>query len=100
VQLFAPDVRYEDRASEAIQEASKNWRNIDDVVLAIEWAIIHDHQVGRLINERGIRGFEFPGARSIGEPDVDVLYELENLNRIIIHDLTFRDAKARYAGQA
>jgi hypothetical protein len=97
--LFARTIRYEERATKAIQEASKKWSNIEDVVAALEWGILHDPQIGVLLNESGVRGFVFPGARSINEPDIDVLYQEQDI-LIVIHDLTFRDAKAQYAGQA
>jgi hypothetical protein len=33
--------------------------------------------VGVLLNEAGnIRGFVYDGARSIGQPDIDVIYEI------------------------
>ncbi len=97
--LFGRTFRYEDRAADAIQKAKETWANIEDVILALEWGLMHDPMIGPLLNERGIRGFVFPGARSINEPDIDVLYE-DNEPIITIHDLTFRDAKASYAGRA
>jgi hypothetical protein len=97
--LFGRTFRYEDRATNAIQEAGKKWAHIEEILASMEWGIMHDPQIGVLLNERGIRGFVFPGARSINEPDIDVLYEEDGFE-IIIHDLTFRDAKAQYAGKA
>jgi hypothetical protein len=91
--------QYEDRATLAINSAAKRWKNVEDIVLAIEWSILHDPLIGRLLNERGIRGFVFPGARSVKEPDVDVLYEDEE-TQFIVHDLTFREARAQYIGNA
>jgi hypothetical protein len=83
----------------AIQEAKVKWENIEDVLASLEWGILHDPMLGTLLSERGIRGFVFPGARSINEPDVDVLYE-ETEFQIVVHDLTFREAKSHFAGQA
>jgi hypothetical protein len=100
VKLFGRTFRYEERATAAIREAKQRWSNIEDVVAALEWGILHDPLVGGLLNERGLRGFVFPGARSIKEPDIDVIYEEEGEFLIIIHDLTFRDAQAYRAGQA
>jgi hypothetical protein len=97
--LFAWEVRYEGRAADAIDSAKRRWGNIEDIVMALEWAIIHDVQIGPVLNERGVRGFVYPGARSMNEPDVDVIYEDCN-PVIVVHDLTFRDAKARYVGNA
>ena len=97
--LFGRTFRYEERATHAIQGAKGKWENIEDVVAALEWGIMHDPLLGTLLNERGLRGFVCPGARSIKEPDIDVLYE-ETEFQIVIHDLTFREAKSHYAGQA
>jgi hypothetical protein len=99
VNLFGRTFRYEERASAAIREAKQKWSNIEDVVAALEWGIMHDPQVGKLLNESGLRGFVFPGARSTKEPDIDVIYE-EAEFQIVIHDLIFREAQAHYAGQA
>ncbi len=97
--LFARSFRYEDRAEIAIQEAAKKWSHIDDILAALEWGIAHDPSIGPLLNEKGIRGFVYPGARSVNEPDIDVIYEDQD-PLIVIHDLTFRDAKASHAGNA
>jgi hypothetical protein len=99
VGLFGRTFRYEKRATEAIRKAREKWANIEDILAALEWGIMHDPLVGKLLNERGLRGFVFPGARSVNEPDIDVLYE-EAEFQIIIHDLTFMDAQAHYAGKA
>jgi hypothetical protein len=93
VTLFGRTFRYEERAIRAIQQAKGKWGSIDDVLAALEWGIMHDPMLGTLLNERGIRGFVCPGARSINEPDIDVLYEE-------IRNLMFREAKSHYAGQA
>lgn len=97
--MFFRTVRYENRASDSIEKAKEKWANVEDVVNAIEWAIIHDEYVGSLISECGHRGFIMPGARSINESDVDVIYQVDDFY-IVIHDLTFREAKSRYAGNA
>ena len=97
--LFGRTFRYEERAEEAIRKAKVTWSNLEDILLALEWGIMHDLQVGALLNERGVRGFVFPGARSRNEPDIDVLYKEEEF-RIVIHDLIFREAGAHYTGQA
>jgi hypothetical protein len=67
--------------------------------MALEWPIMHDPAVGGLLNERGLRGFISPGARSLKEPDIDVIYQ-EDEFQIVIHDLVFREAQADYAGKA
>jgi hypothetical protein len=97
--MFARSFVYEERANVAIREAGRKWANIEEILAAMEWGLARDPLMGRLINERGIRGFVHHGARSTNEPDVDCLYADEDPT-IIIHDLVFRDAKAHYAGNA
>ena len=97
--LFGRTFRYEESAAAAIQKAKVDWSNIKDVINSVEWGIMHAPEIGVLLNERGLRGFEFPGARSINEPDIDVIYEVTDF-QFVIHDLVFRQAKAHYAGKA
>lgn len=97
--LFGRTFLYEDRATLAIQKASEKWANVEDIMNAIEWNIMREPLIGDLLNERGLRGFVYPGARSIKEPDVGVIYEAGD-PQIIIHSLMFRDARSHYAGQA
>lgn len=97
--LFGRNIRYEDRADEAIQKAKDEWESIEDIINALEWGLMHDPDLGPLLNETGLRGFVFPGARSRKEPDIDVLYQYDDIN-ITILDLVFRQAKAHYAGNA
>jgi hypothetical protein len=99
VDLFGRTFRSEERATKAIQEAATKWANIEDIVNAIEWNTMHDPLVGNLLNERGLRGYVAPRARSRNEPDVGVIYQ-ENDPLITIHLLVFREAKAHYAGRA
>ena len=97
--LFGRNVRYENRAVEAIQKAKKDWDSIEDIINALEWGLMHDPHLGPLLSETGLRGFVFPGARSRNEPDIDVLYEYDDMD-ITIHDLNFREARSHYAGEA
>lgn len=97
--LFGRTFRYEKRAEESIREAKTAWANLEDILMALEWGIMHAPDIGPLLNEKGLRGFVFPGARSLDEPDIDVIYEATELE-IVIHDLVFRQAKAHYAGRA
>jgi hypothetical protein len=99
VDLFGRTFRYEDQAAEAIRKAKTEWSNIEDVLMALEWGLMHAPEIGRLLNERGLRGFTFPGARSLNEPDIDVLYVATD-TQIIVEGLIFRQAKAHYAGTA
>ena len=97
--LFGRNIRYENRAAEAIQKAKDEWDSIEDIINALEWGLMHDPDLGVLLNEKGLRGFVFPGARSRNEPDIDVLYGYDDIN-ITVHDLIFREAKFYYAGHA
>jgi len=90
---------YEDRAAAAIESAKTKWNRVEQIVLAIEWGIIRDHEVGQLVNERGIRAFVYPGAKSVNEPDVEVVYEI-TLMGAVVHDLTFREPVASRYGHA
>ena len=94
--LFARSFRYEARAESAINEAAKTWDKIDAILLALEWAVGHDPAIGPLLFGN-VRGFVYPGVRGMNEPDIDVIYEDCN-PLIVVHDLTFRPARAFYAG--
>jgi hypothetical protein len=51
-----------------------------------------------LIEGGNVRGFVYYGARSIDQPDVDVIYEIQQ-DAIIIRSAVFTDAKASQAGR-
>lgn len=97
--LFGRTFRYENQAADAIHKAKTQWANIEDVLSALEWGLMHDPDVGVILNERGLRAFTFPGARSLKEPDVDVFYTVTD-TQICVEGLIFREAKAHYAGRA
>jgi hypothetical protein len=100
VNHFGRTIRYEGRAEEAIQAAEEKWDNVEEIINAFEWILMRDPDLGRILTESGnVRGFLYPGAKSKNEPDVDVIYEVDP-ETIIIHDLTFTDAKAQYTGRA
>jgi hypothetical protein len=99
VSFLGPTFRYEERAECAIRKGKNEWANVEDILRALEWGIMHAPNIGPLLNEKGLRGFVFPGARSLNEPDIDVIYEASD-ELIVIHDLVFRQAKAHYAGKA
>lgn len=96
-----PDFIYRSHTETAIEAAKKVWdpEAIEEILAAIEWAIVRDNDVGRLVTEGGVRGFINPGAKSMNEPDVDVLYQCEGQTCTIL-DLTFREPKANVAGRA
>src|SRR5437660_1567426 len=87
-------------APEAVDSAFEKWEDAERAWLAIEWALVRDPQVGPPLTEKGnIRGFLYDGARSIGQPDVQVIYEIQE-DAIIIRSAVFTQAKANFAGRA
>jgi hypothetical protein len=46
-----------------------------------------------------LRAFVYDGARSIDQPDIEVIYEIQ-LNVIVIRNAVFSNAKAPQAGRA
>ena len=88
----------ERRAEIALDQAIEQWRGAELAWQVIEWGISHDPMIGPLLSPNSpLRGFRYPGARSIDEPDVDVLYEPRD-NSSTIHDLTFREASSYNVG--
>jgi hypothetical protein len=78
----------------------ETWGDAERAWIAIEWALVRDPLVGVPLIEGGnIRAFVYYGARSIDQPDVDVIYEIQN-DAIIIRSAVFTDAKASQAGRA
>ena len=62
--------------------------------------LMREPLTGNCLVESGhLRGFMFPGARSLDCPDIMVTYEFDDI-LIIIHEATFKDAKTSYAGRA
>jgi hypothetical protein len=87
-------------ARQAIDSAYDLWDDAERAWIAIEWAMVRDPHVGVPLTESGnIRAFLYDGARSIKQPDVEVIYEIR-LNEIIVHSAVFADAKANQAGRA
>jgi hypothetical protein len=85
---------------DALDSAEDKWGDTERAWMAIEWALVRDPLAGRPLTEKGnIRGFEYDGARSIGQPDIEVIYEI-TLHEIIVRDAVFSDAKASQAGRA
>ena len=62
--------------------------------------LAHDPQVGVPISESGrLRAFMYDGARSIDQPDVEVIYEISP-HEIIVRSAEFSDARISLAGHA
>lgn len=92
--------REEESARKAFDEAIENpkWPRAADAWECVTWSIIHEPTIGDPVTESGnIRSFVFDGAKSIGMPTVQVLYE-RGEELIIIHDARFSDAKFNQAG--
>jgi hypothetical protein len=90
----------DDRARASVDSAVERWPDAERAWGAIEWTLARDPSVGIPLSESGkIRGFVYEGARSIGQPDVDVIYEITSME-IIVRSAEFKDAQARQAGHA
>jgi hypothetical protein len=84
---------------EAVDSACDRWDDTDRAWIAIEWALVRDPLMGVPLFEGGnVRGFVYWGAMSINQPDVDVIYEVQQ-DAIIIKSAIFTDAKASQAGR-
>src|SRR5262249_2473068 len=86
-------------AQRAVDSAFDKWEDAERAWNAIEWTLAHDPDVGVPLSEKGnIRGFPYDGARSIGQPDIEVIYEVQQ-DAIIVRSAVFIDAKATFAGR-
>jgi hypothetical protein len=95
----ARTVILESVAQQAIDSGCDRWEDGERAWLAIEWALAHDPTVGVPLTEPGnIRGLLYDGARSIGQPDVEVIYEIRE-DTIIVKSAVFKDAKSAFAGR-
>jgi len=82
-----------------VDSAFDRWGDAERAWIAIEWTLARDPQVGTPLNESGsLRGFVYAGAKSIGQPDVDVIYEID-VDTIIVRSAVFTDAKASQAAE-
>jgi hypothetical protein len=87
-------------AREAVDSAFLKWGDADRAWMAIEWALVRDPDIGVALTEAGnLRAFVYEGARSIDQPDCQVIYEVQ-LNAIVIRSAIFSPAKASQAGRA
>lgn len=93
-------IREEEIARNAVNEALANpaWSRASDAWDCITWSIAHEPSIGEPVTESGrVRSFVFEGAKSIGMPTVQVLYEVDG-DLIVIHDARFSDARFTQAG--
>ena len=96
--VVARSVILERRAQDALDSALRRWKRAELAWDAINWVLSHDPEAGPLLAEgHALRGFTYPGARSIDEPDVDVLYD-DTVLAVTVHNLTFRDARSPNVG--
>lgn len=74
-------------------KAEDRW---DRAILVWELAtytLARDPEVGKVMTESGkTRSFTYPGAYSVGQPALTIVYEIA-VTQIIVHDVMFEDAK-------
>jgi hypothetical protein len=96
----ARTVVLESVAQRAVDSACDQWQDAERAWIAIEWVLVRDPHIGVPLTEHGdIRAFLYDGARSLGQPDVQVIYEIRQ-DEIIVRSAVFRDAKSSFAGSA
>jgi hypothetical protein len=96
---LARTVILESVAQQAVDSACDKWEDAERAWIAIEWALARDPHGGVPLTEGGnVRGLLYDGARSIGQPDVEVIYEIQQ-TAIIVRSAIFKDAKASFAGR-
>lgn len=67
---------------------------------ALTWAILHDPSLGEYVTESGkTRAVYSPGARSISQPDLTLLFEVDG-ETLIIHEALFEESSYGQAGRA
>lgn len=82
-------VRYEHEATAALDTARVLYKRIDDIMTALEWALIHDDRAGLPIVPGGpIRLFVFDRVVSAGMPRIECFLEYQG-EYVIIHQLEF-----------
>jgi hypothetical protein len=87
-------------ARAALDLAIETWSDAERAWAAIEWVLARDPQCGRPLTESGnLRAFVYVGARSIHQPDVEVIYEIA-WKEIIVRSAEFAHARGAVAGSA
>jgi hypothetical protein len=87
-------------AKDALDAAVLKWEDAERAWFAIEWTLARDPQIGVPLNEKGdVRAFVYAGAKSIGQPDIDVIYLIE-LHAIVVRSAVFSEPIAGQAGRA
>lgn len=82
-------VIYENRAAAAADTAKVLYPRLGDAVEAIEWAVVRDPTMGwSLLEGSRLRLVIFEGAKSVGMPTIEVIFE-ETPTAVVIHDMVF-----------
>jgi hypothetical protein len=96
---LARTVVLETVAQKAVDSACDKWEGAELAWTVIEWTLAHDPLVGMPLTEHGnVRGFLYDGAQSIGQPDLEVIYEIQQ-DAIIVRSAIFTNPKASFAGR-
>lgn len=82
-------VRYEREAEASLDTARALFKRVDDIMMGLEWAVIHDDRAGLPIVPGGaVRLFVFDRVRSAGMPRVECFLEYQD-ELVVIYDLEF-----------
>lgn len=85
---------------EAVADACLKWQRADESWDAVTWAIARDPQTGAPLTEEGnVRIATWSGAKSIGMPDIEVIYRI-TLERIEILEAIFTEPTYAFSGKA
>ena len=84
----------------ALDAACLTWEDTERAWEAIEWTLARDPHVGVPLSEGGtLRALIYQGASSIGQPDIEVIYEVQ-AEAVVVKNAIFSNAKASLAGHA
>lgn len=87
-----PSMIENERCRLALNKAEAIWPRVIDAWEAATWILANDPLIGVAVTESGrTRSFTLQGARSIGKPDITLLYEVRN-GEIEIQDANFKEA--------
>jgi hypothetical protein len=94
------DVVLDEVARVTLDSAALTWKDTERAWEAIEWCLSHDPYIGVPLTEGGsLRAFVYDGAKSLDQPDIEVIYEFHD-NSVTVKNLVFSNAKATHAGRA
>jgi hypothetical protein len=82
-------VIFQHEAAAQADTARALWVRADDVISTIEWTLARDQSAGvPLVAGGALRLVIFPGAKSVGMPNAECIFE-DTHGGVIIHDLEF-----------